>query len=368
MGLMERLYIFASNRESGYGGFDIYRSERRADGSWSKAINLGPAVNTKNDEKSPYLLNNGKVLTFSSQGHLNMGGYDLFYIDYPLDSDSKARNMGYPINTVNDELSFCPLELNTGYTSRYDEKGLGITDILKAQYSGFPNLFEVPVKATVKVTGIPDNEAVSFYIIDQVINDTIEFSRASADENTHDYILYPGNFQLLAKSTALESEKAAFEVPSTIKGGLYQFPITVVFNNPSTEKPTLNQLVTDTIDLQNIAFDFNSSELNSNSVPLLNKIASFLGTHPGVSISITGYTDVIGNNAYNKILSVKRADKVKLYLQNKGIETSRMKITVQAVLNLLPLTPIPMALTTRKAANTTAGWNLCLKIYLPELL
>lgn len=319
--------FFSSNRENGYGGFDIYRSELRADGSWSKAINLGPAVNTRTDEKSPYLLNNSKTLIFSSQGHLNMGGYDFFHIDYPVDSDSKARNLGYPFNTVSDELSFQPLNLNSGFTSRFEEKGNGLADILKADYSGIPDLFEVSVTARMKITGIPDSEAVNFYIIDPVIQDTVEHSRSTANINSLEYLLYPGSFQIFAKTASHVSEIESFEVPSTIKGNNYQVPISIIFKTQLTVEPELNQLTADTFKIQNIGFDFNSHDLNISEVPLLNSIVTFLETHPEATVSITGYTDVKGNNTYNKELSVKRAEEVRHYLQKKGIEHRRMKVS-----------------------------------------
>jgi outer membrane protein OmpA-like peptidoglycan-associated protein len=139
--------------------------------------------------------------------------------------------------------------------------------------------------------------------------------------------LYPGSFLLVAKSGSLESEKVGFEVPTTIKGNNYQVPISVIFKTSTEALPVKTPAAADTFNLQNISFDFNSSLINVNAASLLNKIASFLETHPEVNISITGYTDVIGNNTYNKILSVKRAEEVKQYLQKKGIENQRMKVS-----------------------------------------
>jgi hypothetical protein len=101
---------FTSNREGGYGGLDVYRSERNRGGDWGPAINLGPVINTKYNEDTPFITDDGNTLYFSSMGHYNMGGYDIFY-STRLDNGqwSKPVNAGYPLNTTNDDLFFVPV-------------------------------------------------------------------------------------------------------------------------------------------------------------------------------------------------------------------------------------------------------------------
>ncbi len=100
---------FTSNRSGGVGGYDIYVSERKADGTWGKAKNLGKTINTEFDEEGPYIHPDGKTLYFSSKGHPGMGGYDVFYsIADEKRKWSKPVNMGFPLNTVFNDVFFVP--------------------------------------------------------------------------------------------------------------------------------------------------------------------------------------------------------------------------------------------------------------------
>jgi hypothetical protein len=128
--------IFASDKPGGFGGLDLYMSQK-INGDWGPAINAGPEINTQFNEDRPFLINNGKTLFFSSQGHENIGGYDLFRSD--LQSNglwSKPKNLGYPINTPDDDIFFMPTgDGKSGYISRFKESGgLGKEDIYKITF------------------------------------------------------------------------------------------------------------------------------------------------------------------------------------------------------------------------------------------
>ncbi len=126
----QTMYI-SSDRRGSVGGLDIWSSQKLADGSWSEPVNAGDKVNTEADETSAYLAPDGKQFIFSSRGHYNMGGYDLFQCDVRADSTyDYAFNMGYPINTTNDNTFFVPLK--DGYSGIYcmrDDEGMGGKDI-----------------------------------------------------------------------------------------------------------------------------------------------------------------------------------------------------------------------------------------------
>ncbi len=97
---------FASNREGGYGGTDIWRCHRQANGHWSKAENLGPTVNTAGDEKSPFIHADGHTLYFASNGWQGFGGYDEYFIDLDNVNLSCPTNMGLPVNSEQDNFGF----------------------------------------------------------------------------------------------------------------------------------------------------------------------------------------------------------------------------------------------------------------------
>lgn len=124
---------FVSSRPGGYGGKDIYKANRLPDGTWGKAQNLGPIINTPYDEDAPFIASDGKTLYFSSNGHQTMGGFDLFKATATGENWSNPENLGTPINTVRDEFSIS-LSANgkIAYLSSNRENGFGGTDIYKA--------------------------------------------------------------------------------------------------------------------------------------------------------------------------------------------------------------------------------------------
>lgn len=125
--------VFASDRPGGFGGLDLYIS-KKVDGEWGPPVNIGPEINTQFNEDRPFLINNGKTLFFSSQGHENMGGYDIFRSD--LQSNglwSVPANLGYPLNTPDDNFFFMPVgNGHSGYYAIYKNLGgFGREDIYK---------------------------------------------------------------------------------------------------------------------------------------------------------------------------------------------------------------------------------------------
>ena len=129
--------IFSSDRPGGFGGLDLYISKLNQEGEWGVPVNLGPEINTPFNDDRPFLINNGTILFFASQGHYNMGGYDIFRSD--LQSNglwSKPKNIGYPLNTPDDNIFFCPTDKgNGGFMSmtRRDE-GEGKGDIYHIRF------------------------------------------------------------------------------------------------------------------------------------------------------------------------------------------------------------------------------------------
>ncbi|MBE0677680.1 MAG: PD40 domain-containing protein [Bacteroidales bacterium] len=125
-----RIY-FTSNRRESIGGLDIFMSERDSTGDWGPAVNLGPEINTVYNEETPFLANDDRTLFFSSRGHFNIGGYDIFRSDLGADGRwSTPVNIGYPVNTPDDDLFFIPVgKGDRGYYSRFDDEGYGRLDL-----------------------------------------------------------------------------------------------------------------------------------------------------------------------------------------------------------------------------------------------
>ncbi len=131
---MNTIY-FAANFEGGYGGKDIYRITRMPDSSWSRPMNLGPTINTPYDEESPYIHPDGVTLFFSSKGHKNMGGFDVFKSVRDEEGRwSVPENLGYPINSVMDDMYFiATFDGKTFYLSSNRDDGNGGMDIYKGE-------------------------------------------------------------------------------------------------------------------------------------------------------------------------------------------------------------------------------------------
>ncbi|MFP4059231.1 MAG: hypothetical protein ACLFUC_01960 [Bacteroidales bacterium] len=131
-----KILYFTSNRK-GEGGFDIFRSTREQNGEWSKPENLGENINTDLNEATPFISEDGKTLFFSSEGHQNMGGYDIFFSKFENGQWTPPRNIGFPLNTTGDNLFYQPTSKTTGIINlRNREDSLGESDIYLVEITG----------------------------------------------------------------------------------------------------------------------------------------------------------------------------------------------------------------------------------------
>jgi hypothetical protein len=150
--------FFTSNRRESLGGLDIFVSARDSSGNWGPAVNLGPEINTVYNEETPFLANNDRTLFFSSRGHYNIGGYDIFRSD--LDEDgrwSTPVNVGYPLNTSDDDLFFSPLgKGERGYLGKFAGDGQGKMDIFSCDIYSARNPRDIPGEAMISQSATSD--------------------------------------------------------------------------------------------------------------------------------------------------------------------------------------------------------------------
>jgi hypothetical protein len=162
-------FYFASDREGGYGGIDIYLCQILPNGEWSEAMNLGPTVNTKFDEDFPNVFNNGKELYFSSTGHSSMGGYDVFKAVW---NESKKKfvsveNLGYPINTPEDNMNFrLSDDGKYGYIAALRKEGHGGLDIYRVNFNKVEPKYTV-IRGKVSVENDAQINRVDITIFDE---------------------------------------------------------------------------------------------------------------------------------------------------------------------------------------------------------
>ena len=117
-----RYLYLSSSRRGGFGGLDLYVSKKDADGNWGEPENLGPNINSPEDENAVYVVDKGNTIYFTSKGHFNMGGYDIFYANLMSDGEwGEAKNLGYPVNTTNDNEFYQPVNSEkSGYLALFD--------------------------------------------------------------------------------------------------------------------------------------------------------------------------------------------------------------------------------------------------------
>lgn len=191
-------FYFASNRPGGYGGVDIYMCQRLPNGNWSMAQNLGPTINTSEDEDFPNISPDGKYLFFSSKGHASMGGYDIFRAEWDdvKRKFTKIQNMGYPINTPEDNMNFRMSETGKyGYISAVRKGGYGDKDIYRVNFKDIEPRYTI---ITGSITNTLDKkfEDIFIQVVDAETDEIYGDYLPNDKTNRYVIILPPGNYYL----------------------------------------------------------------------------------------------------------------------------------------------------------------------------
>ncbi len=178
---------FTSDRKGGYGGRDIYKMSKLPNGSWGNLENLGPTINTKYDEESPFMASDAVTLYFSSNGETSMGGFDIFYSKRMGDGTwSNPVNMGYPLNTTDDDVFFVlGADGKTGYYSsnrqlRREDKFLmetyGDLDIYKIAFDkSYIEAAAILTGMVISPKGIPLTEGIELEVTRESDPDDISY-------------------------------------------------------------------------------------------------------------------------------------------------------------------------------------------------
>jgi tetratricopeptide (TPR) repeat protein len=227
----KKLY-FTSNRKDSYGGLDIYVSERDSGDAWKPAKNLGPVINTPYNEESPFLGKDDKTLFFSSRGHFNIGGYDIFYSTL-LDNGqwSVPLNLGYPINTTDEDLFFDPV--NDGYQAYYaliDSGGYGGSDIYKIEIFSKDHPRKFFVRGIVQVKDLlsifSDSVKVSALNLEDPNAKVVVYSNPATGE--YKFELPQGRYSITFEAKGAELLSKNFELPLTNPSDSFVLPGTTL--------------------------------------------------------------------------------------------------------------------------------------------
>ncbi len=308
--------FFSSSRPGGYGGKDIYVSYRKANGSWGKALNLGPEINTGADELAPYIHVDNRTLYFTSGGLPGYGNTDLYFTQRQPDSSWQTpQNLGFPINTIEDDgsLVIAP-NGETAFFASARAEGLGGLDLYKFQ---LPEDVRPPKTGWIKgqvfdattKKGLPSaiqlRDLASGDVLQKIITDETGRYLVTLPEGRSYY------FTVDRKGYLYFSQ--LFDLQQGRKDSTY------VLNIP------LRGIAVDAkLELRNVFFETNSFALGQASHTELNTLVQLLSNNPGLKVEIGGHTDNVGNATDNQKLSANRATAVKEYLVKNGINATRL--------------------------------------------
>jgi len=313
----QTLYFTSAREQDNFGGMDIYKVERLPNGKWGNPINLGDSINTTGNDKSPFMHADSYTLYFSSDGHIGMGGFDIFYSKM----DDKGifyspKNLGNPINTDKDEHGFIvSTDGKYGYfASNLDGTSLDIYSF-ELYESARPKKV-VFVEGSIKSESgkVPENVEIELKTVDSE-----RTQKGVINEETGSYVAV----------VAVEEEE---DVLLTAKKEGYAFTSQLISSNEKViGKPVKQEQMEikeikpeEKYTINDINFATNSYELNKQSKFILNGFVEFLEINPTVKIAIYGHTDNVGDNNDNLMLSKNRAREVQNYLIAKGINESRL--------------------------------------------
>ncbi len=305
--------FFVSDRPGGMGGTDIYMSTRTRDG-WSKAVNIGSPINSEYDEMSPVMAVDNKTMTFASNRPGGMGGFDIYVSKYQGNNFTAPLNPGLPINSSSDEYYYVSqTNSDIAYFSSDRGGGSGGLDIYMAVPNPYGSDAVVMVQGTVKdaMTDKPLGSKIT--VTDLHTGKKVADMRSDDEDGSYYVVLQPGKtYSITAQKDGYLFYSDKYEVDPTDTGHVENKDI---FLSPLESGDT--RLL--------IFFDFDKSDLKDESIPELERIVEFLKDNPNIKIQIEGHTDDVGSDDYNNKLSLDRANSVKNYLVNAGIDASRIK-------------------------------------------
>jgi outer membrane protein OmpA-like peptidoglycan-associated protein/tetratricopeptide (TPR) repeat protein len=312
----KRVLYFSSNRYGGVGGKDLYMSIRQPNGKFGPAINMGDSINTTGDELAPYIHADNQTLYFTSDGLPGYGGTDLFVMRKQLNGTwGNLENLGYPINTIDDEGSFAvSADGTTAYYASDRSDSRGGLDLYK-----FTLRNDIRPNRTLYVKGkVFDQQTKKglpsmVELIDNATNKAL--MKIQTDELGDYFITLPtGNdytFTVNRKGYLFYSE--LYELKNMEADSVYKKDIGL--------KPVV---IDANVVLKNIQFETNSFKLLPISLVELDKLLQLLQENPSLKVQINGHTDNVGKPEDNLKLSANRAKAVVDYLIAKGIAASRL--------------------------------------------
>ena len=337
--------FFASNRPDGHGGFDIWATHKNDRGRWQRPYNLGPEINSIYDEDSPFIGHDSKTLYFSSRGGEGMGGFDIFRIEY--DSASQAwgtpANMGYPINTPDDDIYFTATKGGErAYYGSVRDDSYGFMDIYVLNIPDEfvhedPNAIAQPPPEPKEMAAVTLNLIVTDeqgQTVDAVVavrrHDGGGLPSKRTEEGIYEFQYFKNKrefFIITASKDGYISKVLEVEVPAATENPQsmskeIQLAKGVV-GIPLVEPPQRDGRRDG---LRNVYFDFNISKLRPDAMEVIDKIIAMMNENSAYTLNLRGHSDTIGLEKYNNTLSINRANNVLKYIIDGGVDPDRIEV------------------------------------------
>ena len=334
----QKLY-FASDRPGGFGGYDIYVSQRQPDGTWGVATNLGDAVNTSEDEEGPFILPDNSKLYFSSKGHRGLGGYDIFYSDATeFGTWSRAVNAGFPINTAEDDvfLFITPTSARSYFASERKD-GIGRSDIY---VMGLPSVMETELTVVTGLVGVCEGKVPESLIT--IRDNSLGITNTAVPNKSTGKYIFIGrrahNYTITASVDGRQVYSETFDIAANAAAQMTYKTIQLdpEHNCPEPHVPTEeaehiagkyydeNGVMYDCLaEIEDISFPFGDAKALK-PTPSLDTLAKYLKNNRDAVVEIRAYCDAKGSAEYNLKLSKKRGQVVYNYLLQHGVNANQM--------------------------------------------
>jgi outer membrane protein OmpA-like peptidoglycan-associated protein len=314
-----RTLYFISDRSGGEGRRDIWTSTKDQRDEWTKARNIGAPINTEDDEVSPFIHLNGQRLYFASRGHIGMGGFDIYYSDLTLPEGrwETPQNMGYPLNTKYDQVALVITpDGKHGYYS-LDNRSINGQSQAQMYKLDIPEKHQLSVKSYYvkgRILDVKTGEPLGASIELKDLNQERPALKVFSDEVDGTYLM------ALTQGTT-------YGLFTSSEGYLYK---SMTFDTQASDEVIVIDVHLDPIEngatvvMNNIFFETDSDVLSTTSKAEIDEVASFLMVNSTTRIRIEGHTDDTGSAEYNLDLSNRRAEAVKSQLIALGVDAERV--------------------------------------------
>ncbi len=315
--------FFASDIPGGTGGFDIWYASINDDGTTAEPVNAGP-INTKGDEQAPFYHSTSGNLVFSSNGMQGMGGFDLFTAKMNESILGNPQNIGHPVNSSRDDIYFFAPEKNPLLKNAVIGSDRGSECCLEAY-----NVVKAPKKKMISgiVRDCKNNEVLAEAIVTMKNIHGQNLQVATSPDGKFSFDL-TGEISSHTFTITRENYKERMTLAATEKVDESDLMTDVYMNVPicinKIEKPEDKPLEIKPENVVSVYFDFDKSLLTGRSIEIMDSIYEVLSQDRTIVIQISGYTDGLGTDDYNRKLSDKRAKACANYLTKKGIALSRI--------------------------------------------